>query len=175
MVVVVLAVRKAPFGRTATGPTTTEVPRATTTTRRATTTRRSAPTGPEGTYDGTEGDFTCSGDADCDDVTPSEGEYVITGSGPTATIEVPDVGTIPAIDSADCAKDLKVAVSNISVCFAGRVDGARCLGQKSSDLYLVAIPPQPWDSSILAVSGRVTDNACGSGTVAGRLTLERSD
>jgi hypothetical protein len=179
----VLAARKNVFG-TASNPTTSTTsptvtapgPGTTSSTRRgATTTRRGGATGPQGTYDGTEGSFTCSGDAECDDVTPSDGEYVVAGSGSSATIKVPGVGTIPAIDARDCAKDLDVEASDVAFCFAGRVDGAKCLGQKTSDLYVVAIPPQEWGAKVLAVSGRVADNTCGKGVIAGRLTLERSD
>jgi hypothetical protein len=146
-------------------------PAASTTAARTTTTEA----GPDGTYGGTEGGFQCSGDATCSTVTPSNGEYVIRGTGSSATLAVPGVGNLAVLDSDDCAHDLDVDESDIGLCFAGPVAGATCQGKSTSDLYVVTIPEQDWDSTIYAVSGRVIANNCGSGTIVGRLTLERAD
>jgi hypothetical protein len=131
--------------------------------------------GPDGTYGGTESDFRCSGDATCSTVTPSNGEYVIKGTGSSATLAVPDVGNLAVLDSGDCAHDLDVDESDIGRCFAGPVAGATCQGKSTSDLYVVTIPDQAWDSTVYAVSGRLIDNNCGTGTIVGRLILERAD
>jgi hypothetical protein len=135
----------------------------------------SPPVGLEGTYDGTERDFKCSGDADCRAITPSDGRYVIRGTGLAAALTVPQVGTIRAIDAGTCAADLEIAPAKVAACFAGDVPGLACRSKTTTDRYLVMIPPQPAGPTVQAVSARVTATACRKAGIAGQLTLVRRD
>jgi hypothetical protein len=132
-----------------------------------------APVGLEGTYDGTERDFKCSGDADCAAVTPSDGRYVIRGTGLVATLTVPQVGTIRAIDAGTCAADLEIDPAKVTACFAGDVPGLACRSKSTTDRYLVMIPPQPGGRTVQAVSARMSATACRKAGIAGQLTLHR--